>query len=73
MKNFNEGEIMIEKEIAWIDSKYRHYRIYEITDEHLLKIIEFISNGGGYDHFLTKDKIANLLKEAFNRGLIRTE
>jgi hypothetical protein len=60
----------LEDEVAWIDKNYKHYSMDEISDSHLINILRFISDGGGYDHFLTEGKIINLLKEAFDRGLI---
>lgn len=60
------------KQVAWIDINNKHYTMNEISDAHLLNILKFIGDGGGYGHFLTVDKTGDLLKEAFDRGLIQT-
>lgn len=62
----------MEKQIAWIDRNCKKYSMDEISDEYLLNILTFICDGGGYDHFLTKEKITNLFNEAEKRGLPHT-
>jgi hypothetical protein len=61
----------MEDEVAWIDKNYEHYSMSDISDTHLINILRFIGEGGGYDHFLTEGKIINLLTESFSRGLIK--
>lgn len=55
-------------EIAWIDVYGRKYTMDEISDEHLLNIVKFVSNGGGHPHFMTEEVIRNLFIEVDRRG-----
>lgn len=56
------------KNIAWIDVHHRKYTLSQLDDGHLMNIIKFIYRGGGYDQFLTREKVANLYVEARKRG-----
>lgn len=55
--------------IVWIDKNYNEYRMDEISDRHLLNIINFMGRGGGHVDFLTPKRIEDLFFEARKRGL----
>ncbi|MEX3625128.1 hypothetical protein [Viridibacillus arvi] len=57
------------KQIAWINVYHREYSMNEITDDYLKNILNFIYRGGGYDQFLTVEKVADLFAEANRRGI----
>jgi len=56
-------------EIAWVDKKYMHYKMSEISNRYLLNILGFMCKGGGYSDLLTTDKICKLFDEAHDRRL----
>lgn len=55
--------------VAWIDVDNNEYSLSDISDEHLLNILNFINRGGGYDSFVTVPVVGNLYSEAIERGL----
>lgn len=54
---------------AWIDINTREYKLCNITDSHLLNILNFITRGGGYDSFMSVEVIERLYNEAIKREL----
>lgn len=56
-------------EIAWIDGSGKKYRIEDITDRHLINILRFVCDGGGYITFLNERNIKRLFDEAKRRRL----
>lgn len=51
------------------EGKDKNYTKDEVTDSHLLNIINFIANGKGYLHFLNHKVIHDIYDEAIIRGL----
>lgn len=56
-------------ERAWIDREGKSYTMDEISNKHLLNILRFMCNGGGYTYFLSKERIKDLFNEADRRRL----
>lgn len=57
------------QQVAWVDVYHRNYTMSQIDDSYLRNILNFIYRGGGYDEFLTEEKISDLYREAKNRGI----
>lgn len=53
----------------WIDKEDRKYKANEISDSHLINIINYIAKGGGYLFFLSERVIDDIYDEAITRGL----
>lgn len=55
--------------IFWIDKQDKKYKSNDVTDRHLLNIINYIAKGGGYLYFLSERVIDDIYDEALLRGL----
>lgn len=63
---------MNQTEAVWMSVEKKTFKLDEIDDAYLLKILEFMCHGGGFMHFLTDTKIEALFEEAEKRGLEHT-
>lgn len=54
---------------AWVDREGNRLEMEQISDRHLMNILMFLENGGGYTSFLNPQKVENLFIEADVRGL----
>lgn len=57
----------------WIDRNFVGYDASEIDDDYLKHIIYFVSEGKGWDFFLTKDRINAIFEEAYARKICRPD
>lgn len=56
--------------VAWIDEQHNEYTMEELTDEHLINILNYLSEGNKAHEWLVTDEIVeNLHVEAEYRGL----
>lgn len=55
--------------IFWIDKYDKKYKSSDVSDRHLLNIINYITKGGGYLFFLNHQVIDDIYDEAIIRGL----
>lgn len=54
----------------WIDKNNKKHSREDVTDNHLLNIIDHLAKGGGWMHFLNEDKIDDIYDEALARKLV---
>ena len=54
---------------AWIDKNRKDYSMDEITNSHLVSILNHVYKGGGWDSFVRVEAMERLYDESLNRKL----